>query len=409
MNVIVTNNHIDYTGFIKVLTLQEAEKIVGDIDVLVYHKSNESQESKAECLTRLKDIVRIMVYISSTSTVDKAVQMIIVGSGGKYFDDEFFLENSAELSRLIGNLDGVIAITELGGLHVVTDFINKYLNNGSSNFNPAYLSVVNEALSNIVTEYKQNKLELIQISETATDLFSRSIGIVESINKERESLKEVVKTLEIAKEKGHFETMLSTPSSPNLLFFPTVSYLKETNIIRIKEIGNFSYLVSFMLGFRIYLERIKLVKPKLIFLVPVGSQYEMLYKDFNWVTSQSNKTMGNYYANTVFTNFPNKEVVHKLLRDEDYDTFIVVDMLKSDVKHLLNSKGTDVMYAVSGMSALNSCGIKSITCFSNSAMQNSLFTLETFSNYPADASKRERRYLSDCASMFETLYKIRRK
>lgn len=408
MNIIVTNNTIEYSGFMKVKTLKEAISITGNIDFLVYHKSNETREGKVECLTKLKKRVSTFVYIRDKQSVEQAVQMIIVGSGGKYFDDEFFLENSAELTRLIRGLNEVTALAELGGVNVVSDFFNKYLKNGSTGFNSAYLSIVKDAVSNMVTEYRQKDLELVQLSETATDLFANSLDLVSKVDSERENLKGIVKTLEKARSQGKFEAVSQPTFSSNILFFPQVSYIKEKNIIRIKEIGNFSFLVSFMLGFRLYLETIKYVRPKLIIIFPIGEQFERQYQDYKWITQQNAKTMGNYYDKVVFTNFPNRDVISRLLDDTEFDTFIVVDRTKGSHKHILNSKGGSVRYAVSGESSMNSFSLKPISCFSNTRIKNSLFTLGYFDKYPEEKEQRERLYLKICNQYFESLYNIRR-
>ena len=46
MKIVVTNNTIEYEGFLKLRTLEEAVKTLGNIEALVYHKSNESIETR---------------------------------------------------------------------------------------------------------------------------------------------------------------------------------------------------------------------------------------------------------------------------------------------------------------------------------------------------------------------------
>lgn len=408
MNIIVTNNMVKYDGFMKVKTLEEACKVVGSIEFLVYHKSNETRENKVEYLTKLKDTVGTLVYIRGVDAVEQAVKIIVEGSGGRYFDDEFFLESSNELSSLISSLDEVTAIAELGGVNVVSDFFNKYLKNGSTGFNTGYLEIVKTAVSDMIDSYKQKDLELIQLSETATEIFSNSASILSKVESERKNLENMVSTLESAKQQATM-TMSSGSSMPNLLFFPRVNYPKEKTIIRIKELGNCSYLTSFALGFRIFLERIKYVKPKLIFIYPIGSMYETWYKDFNWVTQKTYKTMIGY-NNIVFTNFPSKEVLTKLLDDTDYDTFIVVDRMKADQDHILNSKGT-VKYAISGNNVLKNTKpvIKPSSCFSSSfQIDGTLFNIGQLQDYPVEPEQRERKYLSEFNDAYESLYNISR-
>lgn len=408
MNIIVTNNMVKYDGFMKVKTLEEACKVVGSIEFLVYHKSNETRENKVEYLTKLKDTVGTLVYIRGVDAVEQAVKIIVEGSGGRYFDDEFFLESSNELSSLISSLEEVTAIAELGGVNVVSDFFNRYLKNGSTGFNTGYLEIVKTAVSDMIDSYKQKDLELIQLSETATEIFSNSASILSKVESERKNLENMVSTLESAKQQATM-TMSSGSSMPNLLFFPRVNYPKEKTIIRIKELGNCSYLTSFMLGFRIFLERIKYVKPKLIFIYPIGSMYETWYKEFNWVTQKTYKTMIGY-NNIVFTNFPSKEVLTKLLDDTDYDTFIVVDRMKADQDHILNSKGI-VKYAISGNNVLKNTKpvIKPSSCFSSSfQIDGTLFNIGRLQDYPVEPEQRERKYLSEFNDAYESLYNISR-
>lgn len=408
MNVIVTNNMIEYKGFMKLKTLKEVLNIKGTIDFLVYHKSNETRENKVEYLTRLKSNVKTFIYIRGRDSLEQAVQMIIVGSGGKYFDDEFFLENSEELNKLIKGLDEVTAIAELGGINVLSDFFSRYLKNGSTGFNQGYLAIVKEAVSGMITEYKRKDLELLQISETATEIFSNTAEILSKVESERESLKNIVSSLESAKSQGAFaSTSSSTTNTNNVFFFPRVSYLKDKKIVRIKELGNCPYLTSFMLGFRLYLERIKYVRAKLIFIYPVGEQYEDIYKDFKWVNQGNSKTMQGYYNNIVFTNFPNRDVITKLLDDSDYDVFIVVDRSKSYKDHILNSKGNNIKYCVSGENSMKKNAIKSSSCFSTRGIKNTLFTIPTFKDYPREIDQRERLYLRECIRQYDTLNTIR--
>ena len=135
MNIIVTTNKVEYEGFLNVKSLRDASQVVGSIDFLVYHKSNEKQESIIDYLSELKDKAKTLVYIRNKDKADQAIQMIVTGSGGKYIDDEFFLENSNELNNLLSQINSITALVEMGGVNVLSDFFNRYLQNGSSGFN----------------------------------------------------------------------------------------------------------------------------------------------------------------------------------------------------------------------------------------------------------------------------------
>lgn len=405
MNVVVSNNKIDYEGFIKVSTLKDVIDIVGTIDFLIYHKSSETSEEKVDYLSILKDKVKTMIYIRKKEYVENAIQIIVVGSNGKYLDDEFFLENSTELSNLVNSFEEVTTLAELGGANVLSDFFNRYLKEGSSGFNTQYLKVVKEAVSEMLAEYKQKELELYQLSETATEVFAHSSNIVSKMEKEQERMRELIDSVKAtAKEEKPIQTT-NIGSIPSIMFFPQISYLKERNIVRIKEVGYGMYLTSFVLAFRAYLEKVKNVRPKLIVALPLGSQYETEFKDFKWVTQQTIKNMSNYYNNIVFTNCPSKEVITKLIEDTDYDTFIVVDRLKTDSKHILNSKGVPVKYVVSGENSISKFKLQKNNCFSSlKDIKGTMFTIPIFEEYPVINDQREQMYFRSCGKYFDTLY-----
>ena len=401
MNIIVTNNNVEYTRFVKVKTLKEVDAMLGDIEFLVYNKSPETQDQKVEYLTKLRERVGTLVYVRNKENMEQAIQLIVVGSDGKYVDDEFFLESSEELDGLITSLDEVTAIVSLGGVSVLSDFFNRYLKEGSSGFNANYLKVVKNAVQEMIAGYRQKDMEIVQLSTTATEIFSNSTEILAKIRAEQAKLQESVLKLEDSRD-------VSVPAMgvgiPSMVFFPTVSYLKDKNIIRVKDIGNCSYLTSFMIGFRLYLEKVKYARPKLIFIVPVGVQYEKLYSDFNWVTSSNHRAMSGYYNPVVFTNYPTKDVITRLLDDADYDTFIVIDRLLSSNTHILKSRGLDVKYAVNGVNVLDKFKLKASQCFSSiRELKGGLFTIPVYPDYPQDIDQRERLYMRNCEAFYEIL------
>lgn len=403
MNIVVSKNKIDYSGsFLKVATLEEACQVRGTIDVLIYNNSNENKNDKIAYLGKLKDMAKKLIYICNDKNTDMAIKMMIIGSDGKYFDDEFFLESSYELDNLINSLDEVTALANLGGVNVLSDFFNRYLKNGSSDFNSNYLMVVKNAVNELMLEYNQKNLEIIQMSETATDIFSNTSALLSNMKKEKENMQDIVKKLsENAKESVGVSRR---PTGSSVLFYPRINYVKDKNIIRIKEIGDFRYLVSFMLGFRLYLENVKNLRPKLIIVEPVGDLIEERYSGFPWVKTSSVRSSSNYYNDVVFTNCPNKDVLNKLLDDSNYDIFIVVDRTVTDKDHILNSKGSSVKYAVRGISIISKFKLPRKDCICClSETKGTLLTVPLFPEYPIGTSVRERLYMSELSSAYEKL------
>lgn len=410
MNVIVTNNKVDYSGFVKVSTVKDASALVGDIEYFVYNHSNDSNDDRINYLTKIKDRAKHMIYICRKDDLEHDVYIIVTGSGGKYFDDEFFLESSSELNALMGSINEVTALTELGGVNVLKDFFNRYLTEGSTGFNPNYLAVVKQAVMDMMEGYRQKDYELLQLSETATEIFSSSMNIISGMEAEYENMKGLVAELEQSRDTLPAPRGPGSFGMPNVMFFPQVSYLKEKNIIRIKDVGGCIYLTTFMMCFRSFLEKIKNVRPKLIFVESVGTMYEKKYKDYPWVTQQTSKSMSNYYNSVVFTNCPSKEVITRLLEDADFDTFVVVDRIKNSKNHILNSKGGSIRYAISGSSVLDCFSLKAQDCFSSiKEVSGALFTIPVFQSYPKESDQRERLYMRSFSSEYEMLYNVRRR
>lgn len=405
MNIIVTNNTIDYDDFLKITSLKEAIDIVGSINVFVYHTSSEPEDEKVRYLSLLKDRVRTSFYIRNKDKMEQVVKMIITGSGGRYIDDEFFLESSSELQNLISNIGTVTSLVEIGGTNVLSDFLNRYLSEGNSNISKGYLTIVKDAVGDIVREYRKKDKELIQLSETATELFSHTAQIIDNIREEEASLKEALDEVQKAKDEiiSDVSRSSSRPSS-SVFFFPLVTYMKDKDIIRIKSVGFTPYIVSFAMGMRIYLENIANVRPKLIVIVPVGYIYEKRYEDYPFICNRNQRDGKNYYNDVVFVSYPNKDVLVKLLEDSDYDTFIVLDLTKNDKSHILNARG-NVRFAVGSEGVISKFNLKASSCISSiKEVKNTLFTIPTFEDYPKDKSKRERLYLSRCQDLYKILY-----
>lgn len=405
MNVIVTDSSIEYTDFLKVGMLKDAESIVGTIDFFVYHKSSEDVQERLKYLSKIHEKAKNMIYIRKEEYVEKDVQIMITGYGGKYFDDEFFLESKDELIRLVSSLDDVTALVELGGVDVLTDFFDRYLNGSSSGFNKNYLSVVKEAVNTLLNDYNQKNMDIIELSETATEIFTSSANIVSKVEEEQTKLKSLVDKLQSSKESLTAMDK-SIPKVPSVIFFPRIQYLKERSILRIKDIGWCPYLVSFTLGLSGYLEKIKNLSPKLVVILPVGSVYETRYKDFTWITSSNSNVMSSYSAGIVFTNNPTRDIVFRLLDDSKYNVFIILDMLKISKEHILNCKGSSVKYAVTGNGMLSKYSISAVNSFSSIiSVKGSMFTIPFFIEYPDEPEQRERMYLRNCTQHYETLYK----
>lgn len=411
MIVIVSSKDLDLVEDYEILvvgSLLEATKVVGTITDLIYYRSEEDTNEFAANLSLLKEKgVGRLWYVREEASKDDLVEMAIIGSGGTYISDEFFLEDVDLVKSLVESNEEGGQLVTLGGMGVLTDFLNRYLEGGSDSPIPInYLKVVNNAVNQINEGYLEKSRQLVVLSEKATEVIEdTSIGL-RNIQDERENLASLLEDIKSSVETAPPQVGRGSSVS----FFPRVSFRKEKDIIRIKDIGRTPYLLSFMQGFLVYCEKVLNRRPRLIVLEPVGTIYEEMYSSYSWITSSNHKDSAKYLPNVIMTNFPTQGVLVRLLEDITYDTCIVLDRTTNSKEHILNSKATrSVHYALSSPSYSESLGLKKLSPkfrFFNSIVENkeAEFTIPKL-DYPQNRFERENLYLSSCSNMYKLLVK----
>lgn len=406
MNILVSDISNTYTNWVVLRSLKDVIGIVGNIDYLVYHKSKESSDEKIQYLNIIfnsKTSCKI-IYLASKSNLDSAVKMLITGGfGGKYIDDEFFLESEEELNTLISDLSVISDSSELSSVSVLNDFFNRYMSDGSKGISRGYLQVVKSAAIKMTEEYNAKNLEILEMSESAAEIFTNSVEIISNM---KESQKTLENSLSELKSKiADVDSMsLRQDMGSSIIYYPRITYMKNRVLIKIKDIGGCNYLMSFILGFREYLDKIKNIRPKLIVIEGLGKIKEEIYSKYNWVTTENKNDIRNFLGSVVFTNNPTSMVLNKLLDDMEFDTFIVLDRTNNYKDHILNSRGNDI-YALSGKSFVKRFKLPISRCiFSTDVVDKSLLSIPYFSEYPDRDDQRVNKYLKDCSSSYELLY-----
>lgn len=409
MNIIVTSGR-RYDGWTVVDKLQDLYVMVGEIDFLVYHKSLESAEDCVKHLTMLMQAhpETVVLYVRNKEDMVQAVRILVEGSGGRYIDDEFFLEDESQLGQLTSQWQGMVALTEMSGVNVIGDFIRRYMQTGGKGITPGYLQVVKNAAEGMAIAYKDKSLEVLKLCESASDLFKGSVELVENLQEAQGDLERVVSELK-GKLKNGDMVSISVPVAPQVGYFPRVSYMKSrVSIVRVKDLGRTPYLTSFMLGFRNYLQFVKKVRPKLVILEPLGETLPRVYKNYHWITQQTKNNMASYSGDVVFTNCPLKDVMDRLLSDPNYDTVVVLDRLMITHQHLLNCAGEEPLYCVKGESFVKEFRLNIKRCFSVvHSVKGCMFTLPFFEDYPSEADMRERKYLSECGAYYDVMHQVK--
>ncbi len=407
MNVLVSDTTNSYSDWVVVRNLSDVNEIVGNIDYLVYHKSKESPEGKIKVLSKIgRDRTDCkIIYVCCKEKVDNAIKMLVTGGlNGKYVDDEFFLESEQELNNMVSDLHNIVTSTELSCSSVLNDFFNRYLSEGAEGVSKGYLKVVKNAALEMSESYYEKNKEILEMSESAAEIFSSSVDIISQMREQTSSLEKDLRTLRDKNNMLDAFSMNNSSVNSSILYYPKVKYMKSKLIFRFKDLGRTPFLVSFLLGFREFLDRIKSVRPKMIVIEGNGKLLEDRYKDYNWVTNTNKTDNRHFYNNIVFTNCPTSMVLSKLLDDNSYDTFIILDRTINYKENVLDCKGTN-LFVVNGKSQIDENKLQKNNCISSiKYIEGVLVNIPYFEDYPDRDDQRINLYLKECASVYETIY-----
>lgn len=405
MNVLVSDTTLQFSNWIVVRTLKKVRDVTGNIDNLVVHKSTESSEDKIKYLKEISqnNVNCKIIYICDKENADNVLRMFVIGGlNGKYIDDEFFLSSENELNALISDLNSIVESTELASSSVLKDFITRYLSDKDMKISKGYLQVVKNAVIEMSEAYHAKSLEILKLSESASEVFSNSIDIISQVKEEQLNLE---RNLDVLREKKKELEAFSVkqPLNSSVIYFPKVNYLKNKKVICIKDLGRCDYLTSFSLGFREYLEKVKALRAKIVFIEGNGKLLEERYKSYQWVKNENKNGNRNFLGKVVFTNFPTSSIMTKLIDDTDYDVIVVVDRTLNYKEHLVNCKGSTI-YAISSESWVDMLKLQKKDCFtSHSDIQDTMFTIKKFNDYPNREMQRVNTYLSECKESYEML------
>lgn len=405
-NVIVDAKNRDLDDFIQVNRIEDVSSIKGSIDYLIIGPVKSSQKYLAE-ITKLFDNPsrpKNLVYIADNENVDSKLKTFVMGLKGYYFDDEFFLEDSNELSNLLNSKEEVNSLVSLPGEEILKDFKKKFDRGEVENSTPQYLQVVSSALSSIVKEYSRKQNEVMQISQETIEIFKDINKVSESTNQELNELQEQLDSVMKQVESSSFggTTSFDYNMEKNVTFFPRVTVREGSKrVLKIKDIGHTKYLTSFLLGFVKYLYEVAYLKPKLVFIEDVNEASVEIYKNYTYIT-KDNFQRGELFSNkeVLFVNHPTINVMNLLLAEDTKDIFIIVDRASFYKNHLL--KGNGVFVSSNSINVLRKLKVpKDLTISSTKGdVFLNLFNIEGYSD---DITMRERQYLDKYRDSYEKL------
>ena len=293
----------------------------------------------------------------------------------------------------------------MGGINVLEGFIDAQLASGSKSKIPkGSLKALKGAITTVNNQYTALMEQKNAMSVGAVEMFtevSNTMGLMSKEMKDmQEKLEELEKMGKPSNQRGSFGSMVK----PAVTFFPTVTYLKEKEIYRFKEIGHCSYITHFIFAMRDFFENVMNRRPKVIFVYPKGKLYEELYKDFSWVTQESVSDISRYFNKIVYTNHPTRDVINTLLDDAKFDIFILVDRSVSSKDCILTAKGKPFFLSESkSMIEKLKCDL-SRTIFFDRAVKKSFGVVGEIQGYTSvDDDEKIRRYMSTCDELYRKI------
>lgn len=403
MKVIISKKDPHFNGYIHLKRLEDLKEVKGNIEYLILGNLESVDTGVLASLTSfcMANKPENLIYISSKDNTNLNLKTCIIGLGGKYYDEDFFLENQNDLETLLEDKEEINTLMTLPGEGILRDFKKRFEEGRLNNPTPQYLKVVFNALGDVTEEYSNKKNEIEAISQETISIFKDISKITEASSKELDSLKEQLNSL-IEKVESNEYSQPAQVSYQGVVYFPRIQAREGTKkILKIKDVGGTRYLFSFLLGFVKFMYEVKYLKPKLIFIDHVSELNNILYKDYTFITKDSYQRTDLFNKkNIIFTSHPTINVMNLLLSEDVKDIFIVVDRTSTFKEHLL--KGGEVLFAANSSNVLGKLGIRKEDRISKEGT-GSFIELKEIEGYSDDVVMRERQYLNKFKEEYEKL------
>lgn len=407
MRVIISKENPQLKGYIYLKRLEDLKEVKGNIEYLILGDLEDVDIGVLAFLTSFCDFNKPdnILYIASEDKTSLNLKTCIIGLGGKYYDEDFFLESEEDLETLLNEKEEINALMTMPGEGVLKDFKRRFDEGKLQNPTTQYLKVVFNALGDVTEEYNNKKNEIEAISQETISIFKDISRITEDSSKELDTLKEQLnKVIEQVETQGYSQPAPTiADNSKGMIFFPRISAREGTKkILKIRDVGGTKYLFSFLLGFVKFLYEIRYLKPKLIFLEPISDLNDILYKDYTFITRDNYQRTDLYNKkNIIFTSHPTINVMNMLLAEDVKDIFIVVDRTLNFKEHLL--KGNDILFAANSSNVLDKLNVPKEQRICSQGTKDPFIFLKEIEGYSDDVVMRERQYLDKFQDEYDKL------
>lgn len=385
-------------------SLSKIFSLVGSIEALIYNSSIDDNDEVIRTLGTIneKNLVSKYVYICNESDVDYSIKTYIEGINGNVILDEYYLSKNNIKYALVNSTE-IANVVDMSSDTVIEDFKKRVLQlDKDEKFTKYYLQVVLDAVDEIKNEYGKKSNELTKTSASVSKTLDSLFIMIDSFKSENKKLQKIVSDMKVSiEETSEEEPMLSIPS---VKYYPEVKYLKKRNILKIKELGNNSFITSFFYFLKQYMVINKKMKTRLIYIMPIGDYYRKLYENWYWADDEPLASISDS-REVVFLSTPESQILMKLLESKEFDYFIVIDRTSYSVNHMLHTRDSiDTVY-VSSSESLLSRSRKMASDFISvlNHIEGELLNISKIDNYPKEVFKRQNEYMGKYSSSFDTI------
>lgn len=400
-----------YVQFKVVKSFKETyeDKSIKDVEVLIYHRSAETELNAGVWFSRIKERYpeALILYISKTPS--DAILMAVRGANGYYYEDEFYLHEEEELLSLIEEhkAGGVESENELAVVHssldIVGDFMTAFVNSDPRVNLAGYQKQVTEAVNNLVVYTKEQEQQIQVMGSSALSIFSQAAQAIAALRQSTDTLKGKVAEFEM--NRGGASASATAGFSNSAMSFPTYRFMGNAKVLCFREWAPTRYLTSFALAYKkhLYLNLHKRVK--LVFVYTRSTGISRKYKDMTTITAEVASRDNLFEADIIATNNPKRDVMEKLLKQPNTDIVLVVDRLYN--KESIISGRVKTVDVVSSRSDFERYGVDAAnTITSVMDYPGCMFCIPTLDKFPLDADTRYAVYFSQFAKEFAQLNKI---
>lgn len=387
MKVIVNkDNRTQFNDFIVVSSFKDVFDIVSDVDTLVI---GQAKEGGLEASTMLSELVKLkeistVIYISKPENIHKKIEVVVLGAGGMVYEDEYFLTSERDLLELIKNESSVNHLLELPG----NDLVQAYFQSTEkgTTLSPRVAKHVHKAINGMLSEYQNKNTKVRELTETSLQMFNDIVELAKQSASTLEDLQsQITETIE---EQEMLED--NSPTTGGILVYPRVRVaMRQKYILRVKKIGEVSYLTHFMLGFLSYLREVKFLKARLIFVIPRGYREEMYEESGDVITKNNYQTADYTDGDVKFVSHPIKMVLDKMIT-RYYDYYIFVDLTEHSNEHIVRVNSPNVV-ACNSNGYLKKEKIRAELLIQSKPTEKGIY-LKEIENYSKDSLMRFRQY-----------------